>query len=230
MRFRVKRLTIKSDEKKLVDISFEIRDSLALVGESGSGKSLTLKALLGLLPNSLKSITDVESDFELNSKNISIVVQNPFTALSPMTKIKDQFFVNRERAESFFEMVGLERGMLDRYPSELSGGQLQRVIIAFALSNEPKLLLFDEPTTALDTKTKEDIISLIKSLHKKMGFKILFVTHEIELTKDICQDIAILRDGKIIESGSTNDILIAPKESYTRALVESSFAGRSFRE
>ena len=218
-------LKITNHDKTLVDISFEIKSTLALIGESGSGKSLTLKALLGLLPKNL--------DYTLNSKlpsPISIVVQNPFTALSPLTKITKHFEVSKAKQEQLMKQVGLDKKLLDRFPSQLSGGQLQRVVIALALSIEPKLLLLDEPTTALDTQTKDDILIMIDSLRKELGFKILYVTHDIESSKRLCEDISILKDGKIVERGKVLDILTNPKSSYTKTLIESNFENRGFRE
>ncbi len=230
MKFIVHKLLIKSKAKELVNISFEIKDSFALVGQSGSGKSLTLKALLGMLPSNLSSEQNIESDFELIAgQNISIVPQNPFTALSPLTKIGKQFMLEKDKAVQFMKMVDLDEKFLERYPSELSGGQLQRVIIAMALSTDPKLLLLDEPTTALDSETKEGILELILSLQKKVGYKILFVTHDVEATKELCQEIAILKDGIIIESGKVSEVLDNPQNDYTKQLIASNFKNRGKR-
>jgi len=227
----VQKLLIKTKERTLVDIAFEIRESLALVGQSGSGKSLTLKALLGMLPSRLSLQMKVEADFELSrGKSVAIVVQNPFTALSPLTKIEDQFFISKNEAKRFLEMVELDGDLLFRYPSELSGGQLQRVVIAMALSSHPKLLLLDEPTTALDSETKKAIMILLKRLQKEMGYKTLFVTHEVEITRMLCEDIAILKDGEIVERGKISEILENPQHAYSKALIASNFKNRGFRE
>jgi len=223
---KVEELKIFYEDSVLVDISFEIKNSLALIGESGSGKSLTLKAILGLLPQNL-SLRLKTTNLQ---KPISIVVQNPFTALSPLTKIKDHFEVSIDKQRELLSMVGLENSFLNRYPSELSGGQLQRVVIALSLSTDPKLLLLDEPTTALDSDTKEVILKMIKELQNKLKFKILFVTHDIESSKLICEDIAILKKGKIIESGKVLRVLENPKENYTKTLIQSTFKSRSFRK
>jgi peptide/nickel transport system ATP-binding protein len=227
---RVKRLQIKLAKEELVDISFTISSSLALVGQSGSGKSLTLKALLSMLPKEMLCELDVSSDFELVAgKSIAFIPQNPFTALSPLTRIKKQFFVKKSRVEELFEELGLSNELLERFPPELSGGQLQRVVIAMALSNRPKLLLLDEPTTALDPQTRTMIIKLLKKLQHKEQFKMLFVTHDIASAKDLCEDICVLKSGKVVEYGKMSDVIQRPQEVYTKTLIEANFANRKFR-
>ena len=228
---RVKKLKIFSDQKKLVDISFNIDRSLALIGQSGSGKSLTLKALLDMLPQNLKLEKEFESFISLQKgRDIAFIPQNPFTSLSPLTKIKNQFFCSDDKKLELFDLVGLDRKLLDRFPPQLSGGQLQRVVIAIALENSPKLILLDEPTTALDTKSKDLILSLLKSLQNKDKFMMLFVTHDIASASELCEDIVIIKDGMVVESGKTQDVLKNPKENYTKVLIESNFANRKFRE
>jgi len=226
--FICKKLHISTDEKTLVDIDFSFDNSFALIGESGSGKSLSLKVLLGMLPRSLH----VKSDFNMKlekGKSVALIPQNPFTALSPLTKIIDQFLVSRNEAEEFFEMVELEKSFLYRFPSELSGGQLQRAVIAFALALKPKLLLLDEPTTALDSKSKEAILELLKRLHAKREFKMMFVTHDVDAVEDLCEEIAIIKDGKIVESGNLREVIKNPKNEYTKELIDSGFKDREFR-
>ena len=224
-------LTITLADTTLVDINFKINSSLALVGQSGSGKSLTLKALLGMLPNSMKSSMKYDADFELEAgKTLSLVPQNPFTALSPLTKIKKQFFSKRERVEELFDSVGLDKALLERFPPELSGGQLQRVVIAMALESKPKLLLLDEPTTALDPKTKTVVLELLKKLQKKEGFLMLFVTHDISSAAQLCEDICVIKEGKVVENGIIRKILEHPEQEYTKTLIQANFANRNFRE
>ena len=226
----VQKLRISLEEKVLVDIAFRISSSLALIGQSGSGKSLTIKALLGMLPNSMKCTLEYESYFKLISgESIGFVPQNPFTALSPLTKIKKQFFVDDERIEELFSEVGLELDLLERFPPELSGGQLQRVVIAMALEKRPKLLLLDEPTTALDPQTKELILSLLRELQKKEKFLMLFVTHDILSAKELCEDICVIKNGVLIENGKMLEVINNPKEQYTKILIEANFANRNFR-
>ncbi len=232
MFFECESLKIFYQNITLVDISFSFDNSFALVGESGSGKSLTLKALLGLLPSYMRCDLKLKASFDLKRgrDGVSIVVQNPFTALSPLTKIKDQFFLPREKAVKFMKYVGLNGELLERFPSELSGGQLQRVIIAMALGVNPKLLLLDEPTTALDSENKEKILNLIKNLQKEFGFLTLFVTHDIDSAAFLCKKIAILKKGRIIEEGDMSSVLKYPKKDYTKRLIESNFKNRGFRE
>lgn len=229
-RFIIDKLEIATNDKKLVDISFNVDKSCAIVGQSGSGKTLTLKSILNLAPKNLTIDFQLNSDFEQNRKNISYVPQNPFTSLSPLTKIKNQIFLPKNEQIKFLDLVELDQEVLEKYPNQLSGGQLQRVVIAIALSSNPKLLLLDEPTTALDHKTKTKIISLLTTLQRKYHFKIIFVTHDIHSIKEVCEDIIVLHQGKIVESGQTNNILHNPTHPYTKKLIESSFNKRSFRK
>ena len=227
---KIEKLKITLEDEVLVDIGFSISSSLALVGQSGSGKSLTLKALLDMLPSTMELELELKSAFDLEAgKSVAFVPQNPFTALSPLTKIKKQFFVEASRIEELFGEVGLEMELLERFSPELSGGQLQRVVIAMALSNKPKLLLLDEPTTALDPQTRVLIIELLKKLQKKENFKMLFVTHDMFSAKNLCDDICVIRHGKVVESGSMSEVLERPKQEYTKTLIEANFANRKFR-
>ncbi|QKF72527.1 putative dipeptide/oligopeptide/nickel ABC transporter, ATP-binding protein [Aliarcobacter faecis] len=225
----IKKLKISSNSKNLVDINFTISTSTALIGESGSGKSLTLKAILNLLPNSLIIEKDISSDFELNFNTIGFIPQNPFTSLSQMTKIKNQIFCSEEKKREVFSLLNLPLDILEKYPSQISGGQIQRVVIAIAISRNIKLLLLDEPTTALDFENKTNIINIVKDLKDKLNIKILFVTHDIETIKEICDDTIIIKNGKIIEFGETNNILNNPKDEYTKQLLNSSFKNKKFR-
>lgn len=225
----IKKLEIKHNGNTLVNLSFNISNSTALIGESGSGKSLTLKALLNLLPNTLDANKQIDSSFTLNSESIGFIPQNPFTSLSPMTKIDKQFFCDDKRKEEVLKLVDLDTWVLNKFPNQLSGGQIQRVIIAIALSKDIKFLLLDEPTTALDIQNRNNIIGLIDQLIKKLNILILFVTHDIESIKTLCEEIIIIKDGEIVEMGKTEDILNNPKHTYTKTLINSTFKNKTFR-
>lgn len=231
MSFTCRGLNIKNRDKTLLDISFSNQKSYALIGQSGSGKSLTLKAFLGMLPQNLDLYMQVDCSYGFKrGDTVSMVPQNPFTALSPLTKIKKQFFMSEDEIGRYMNMVGLDKELIYRFPSELSGGQLQRVIIAMALSVKPKLLLLDEPTTALDKESKIGILELIKKLQQIDDFDMLFVTHDISTVEDLCDKVGILKEGKIIEDGNMSDILKNPKQKYTKELIESGFSNREFRK
>lgn len=234
-------LKIDDNGKNIVDLfsldkePLNIDHSLALVGQSGSGKSLTLKAVLDMLPKNLSKKLRYKSDFDLSLENIAFIPQNPFTSLSPMTKIKEQFFLedqnfDKKNIDEFLDIVDLERDLKNRFPVQLSGGQLQRVVIAIALSKNPKLLLLDEPTTALDYNTKTKIIELLKQLQGKLGFLIIFVSHDIDSIENICKNLAVLENGTLVEHGMLEDILADPKHPYTKKLIQSSFSHRDFRK
>ena len=226
----INKLKISTNEKTLVDISFNIKTSTALVGESGSGKSLTLKSILKLLPSNLSVDFDYESDFELENQNIGFIPQNPFTSLSPMTKIKNHFFTDTKKVIEVLKLVDLDETVLNKFPNQLSGGQIQRVVIAIAISKDVKLLLLDEPTTALDLQNRDNIISLIKRLQENLNLLVLFVTHDIDSIKDLCDEIIIINKGLVVETGKTTDVLENPKDNYTKKLINSTFTNKNFRE
>ena len=229
LHININKLKISIEDKLLLDISFNIDESTALIGESGRGKSLTLKALLNLLPTFMKIEKDIESNFELNYDSIGFIPQNPFTSLSSMTKISNQFFCSKEKKEEVLELLDLDKSVLNKFPTQLSGGQIQRVVIAIALSRNIKLLLLDEPTTALDEENKSNIINIINNLKKRLNILILFVTHDINSIKELCKEIIILRNGEIIEKGLTQNILSSPEEDYTKKLINSTFKNKNFR-
>ena len=227
----VDRLSVAYGDVMLVDCNFDIGRSLALVGESGSGKSLILKALLGMCDTALDVRMEKRSPFEwIRGKSVALVPQNPFTALSPLTRIKNQMFLENERSEELFSLLGLDISLLERYPNELSGGQLQRVVVAMALGSNPKLLLLDEPTTALDGDSRIVMIEQLLSLQKILGFSFLFVTHDMSVAAALCEDMCVLQKGKIIESGNLKNVLENPKMPYTRQLIEADFKNREYRK
>jgi peptide/nickel transport system ATP-binding protein len=231
----INKLSLSYKNKQLVDLVQDndapiiIEDSIALVGQSGSGKSLTLKTILNMTPKEINVVFKYDCDFELNNENIGFIPQNPFTSLSPMTKISKQFFSSSERIDELLNLVQLNLELKNKFPSQLSGGQLQRIVIAIALSKNPKLLLLDEPTTALDIESKNSILKILKELKEKLNFIIIFVSHDLESIKTICKQIIILKDGLICESGNTMDILENPNNKYTQKLINSNFKNREFR-
>jgi len=231
----INKLSLTHKKKQLVNLvttnnPIVIKNSIALVGQSGSGKSLTLKTILKMAPKELNVLFDYQCDFVLDSKNIGFIPQNPFTSLSPMTKIYKQFFCDNNTIDHLLKLVEVDVELKNKFPLELSGGQLQRIVIAIALSKKPKLLLLDEPTTALDEVNKNIVLNIIKNLEKEMGFIIIFVSHDIESIKNVCEEIIILKDGKICEHGKTRDILQNPTHIYTKTLINSNFKNREFRK
>lgn len=135
----------------------------------------------------------------------------------------------KRKKEEVFKLLDLPLEILEKYPSQISGGQTQRVVIAIALSRDIKLLLLDEPTTALDFENKTNIINIVKDLKDKLNINILFVTHDIESIKDICDDIVIIKNGYVVEFGKTQEVLNNPQNEYTKKLLNSSFKNKKFR-
>lgn len=227
----IDKLTVNINDKTLLDLSLDIKNITALVGSSGSGKTLTIKTLLDLLPNSMQKNLEITSNFDLiRGKSLGFVPQNPFTALSPMDKIKKQFHIELDLIKSYLDLVGLELDLIDRFPSELSGGQLQRVLIAMALSSDPKLLLLDEPTTALDPTSKNEIANLLLTIASKSDITMLLVTHDIGLVKMVADFVAVLDSGKVIEYGTKEQVVQDPQDARTIKLLESNFTMRNWRE
>ena len=227
---RCHKLVIKEGSRVLVDISFEVDSSVALVGQSGSGKSLTLKALIGMLPSNLNAEMEIAAPFDLiRGDTVAFVPQNPFTALSPMSRISKQWFCSEHKARELFEILNLPWEIFNRYPPMLSGGQLQRVVFAMALSSDPKLLLLDEPTTALDPHMRNEIAEILVQLQRKFAFKMVFVTHDINLAAKICKECLIIKNGTIVERGQSEEVLGNPSQAYTKELISASFASREFR-
>ena len=229
----VKNLTVTGkDGRLLVDhLSLQLKrgDTLGLVGESGSGKTLTLKSLIGLLP---KNLLESYEEKKING-NVAMIFQNPMSALDPLCPVFAQLIevvmirqnVSKKeaacRAKGLIERLGLpkELSKKDRLPSELSGGQCQRILIAMALACKPDVLLCDEPTTALDVTVQKQTLDLILSLQKEMNFAILFVTHNLAVAAGICSHLAVMHHGKIVERAATKEILLTPKDEYTKMLL-----------
>ena len=233
----------------LQDVSFEIApgETLCLVGESGSGKSVTSLATLGLLPRDALTITggrillDGEEVSQasagrlkaLRGSRMAMIFQEPMTALNPVLTVGRQIdevlqthtdlnaAARREQVMDALAQVHLpdiER-IHDAYPHQLSGGQRQRIMIAMALVLEPRLLIADEPTTALDVTTQQQILKLIRELQLRHGTAVLFITHDMGVVVDIADRVCVMRQGRVVESGPVQAVLSNPRQEYTRALL-----------
>ncbi len=217
-----------------------------LVGESGAGKTTIAKAILGIIPSQVK-VTDGRIGFEgrdllalspndlraVLGRDIALVPQDPSTALNPSRRIDAQMTDGlrlkrglsakqaRLRARALLEEVQIRdpERVLDSYPHQLSGGMRQRVLIAAAFALEPKLVIADEPTTALDVTVQKQILRLIRSLQERHGTSVLFVSHDLGVVAKICDRLTVLYMGKVMEQGGTADVLAAPRHPYTKALL-----------
>ncbi|MFV0503113.1 MAG: ABC transporter ATP-binding protein [Lachnospirales bacterium] len=223
----VENLYVKSlDIELLSNINFNVAKSTAcgIIGESGSGKTLLVKTILN--NNNLKTNGNICYDNKIISKNIfGYIPQNPALALDPLYTIGQQILElskskNKAEIVDICKEVNLDKKYLNYYPHQLSGGIKQRVLIAMALINNPKIIIADEPTTSLDVTVQLDILNLIKKIQKKHGLMLLFISHDIKVIKYICSDVIVMYGGRIVEKGQI-DVLEKPLHPYTKALVES---------
>lgn len=230
-------------------ISFHLEkgQALGIVGESGSGKTSLSLALMRLLPrnatsyrgeiflagNNIMNLRDEEFRRLIRWRRISMVFQGAMNSLNPVLKVGHQvaepFLVEnkgqkrqaRERVLQLFELVRLPEEIVDRYPHELSGGMKQRVMIAMSLILNPSLVILDEPTSALDVSIQAQIMNLLKDLKRHLGISFIFISHDIALASDLCDRIAVMYAGEIVEIGSAEDMLIEPQHPYTQRLLNS---------
>ena len=249
--FELKNLTVKYHSGNSIihavnDVSLTLQagETLGLVGETGAGKTTIAKSVLQILPkNSLESIdgqilfegNDIlkMSDRELQKvrgKAISMIFQDPMTALNPVKPVVDQIAEGyklhqgcskaeaKEHALEMLKMVGIGPDRAGEYPHQFSGGMKQRVVIALALACSPRLLLADEPTTALDVTIQAQVLDLIKGLRDKLGTAMILITHDLGVVADICDKVAVIYAGRIIESGTKEDIFDHPTHPYTCGL------------
>ena len=230
------------------NVSFQLTagEAVGVVGESGSGKSLSMLSLLGLLPaNAEARATHARFDGQellnltpqqlcaIRGRQIAIVFQDPLTALNPVLTVGRQimevcqrhFSVSkanaRRRAEELLARVGIPDPplRLQQYPHQFSGGMRQRVTIAMALAGEPRLLIADEPTTALDVTVQAEIVSLIQDLQRQSGMSVIWVTHDLALLARIAERVLVMYAGKIVEEAPVEKLFSAPTHPYTRSLL-----------
>ena len=242
--------TPAGEVKALNGVSFSMEEGevLGIVGESGSGKSVTAYSVMGLTayPGKLIGGTinfnghqiDKMSEKEMRKirgNEVSIIFQDPMTSLNPVYTIGNQITEviclhtgkskkeAHDRAKELLELVGINEPAkrLKQYPHELSGGMRQRVMIAIALACEPKLLIADEPTTALDVTIQAQILELMQELRKKLGMSIIMITHDLGVVASMCERIAVMYAGHIVEYGTADEIFYEPKHEYTKGLINS---------
>ena len=241
----VKDLCIKfprhGDVNVVDHVSFVVRphQTMGLVGESGCGKSITSLAIMGLLDKkaqisgeilyegrNLLTLSEREMN-ELRGREISMIYQDALSSLNPSMLIRAQMKQLTKRggtrsAEELLELVGLDpKRTLDSYPHELSGGQRQRVLIAMALTRDPKVIIVDEPTTALDVTVQKQVVDLLNKLQEELGFAMVFVSHDLALVAEVANSITVMYAGQVVEQGPVKDILTNPIHEYTRGLLGS---------
>ena len=246
--------TARGDALAVNQVSFDVQpgEVLGLIGESGCGKSVTMRALMKLLPPERTTITgavqvdgrDVLAMDEAalgayRGGTTAMVFQDPALALDPVYTIGQQIgeavrrhtrcsrAEARDRAQALLEQVKVPsaRSRLGNYPHEMSGGMRQRAMIALALSCNPKLVLADEPTTALDATVQIQVLLIIRELQQRLGMGAVFVTHDLGVAAEICDRIAVMYAGRIVETGTAEEVLLHPQHPYTPALLASTIHG-----
>lgn len=247
---QVRGLHVNAGLTELVrDVSFDLDtgEAMGLVGESGCGKSLTALSIMQLLAQPLMHIKSGEIRFDgreltgltdskmqsIRGRDIAMIFQEPMTSLNPVYSVGDQvaevLLIHRklrgkrakEQTAELFDRVGLSATRLaSRFPHQLSGGQRQRIMIAMALACNPKVLIADEPTTALDVTVQAQILELIDQLRREYGMAILLIAHDLGVVRHYCERVAVMYAGQIIEYGNTKHVFLAPHHPYTQALLE----------
>jgi peptide/nickel transport system ATP-binding protein len=241
--------TIAGNVSAVRDVSFELKEgeSFGLVGESGCGKTSVAMSLLQLQADNAKissgsiKLNDEElvskTEKELRKirwKGISIVFQGAMNAWNPVVKIGEQIREairehypnntkdeNSEKIKKLFDIVGLDHSIMNRFPHELSGGMKQRAVIALALSCDPKVLIADEPTTALDVVIQDQILKEISKVQELLGLSLIYISHDIAVIAEMTSNMAVMYAGSIVEMGKTSEIFSNPRHAYTKLLLES---------
>ena len=241
---QIKNLSLKANSSsgwetivQNVNINIKPGEAVGLVGESGSGKSLTATSVMGLLPRNIrpggkiifrgKDILDSSNERirQIRGKEIAMIFQEPLASLNPLhtsgRQINEALKRNRDRSDikELLEKVGLDQSILQKYPHQISGGQRQRILMLIMLAQEPRLLIADEPTTALDASLRRQTLKLLSSLTIKEGKSLLLISHDINMVKRFTQRIYIMHQGIIMEEGKTLSVLTRPKNSWTKRLA-----------
>ena len=231
---------IIADFKAVDKVSFSLRqgETLGIVGESGSGKTSLALAMVNLLKHkgNVKIISGNKTEIlQKFSKDLQIVFQDPYNSLNPRMTIKQiieegltvhfkKFNENEKLAQikAILKEVNLDKNIMDKYPHEFSGGQRQRIALARALILQPKIIILDEPTSALDVTVQAQIVELLKSLQKKYNISYIFISHDMNAVRAMSHQIMVMKDGKVIEQGSTKQIFEQPQQPYTQQLIQAS--------
>jgi ABC-type microcin C transport system duplicated ATPase subunit YejF len=220
------------------DVSFAIArgETLGLVGESGSGKSTVARILLRLIEPTAGEVHYAGRDLlalrerELRAlrRRMQVMFQDPFAALNPRMRVREilaePFAIHNEpcsteRLQTMLREVGLEESALERYPHEFSGGQRQRINIARALALRPEFVVLDEPVSALDVSVGAQVVNLLRELQQKYGLTYLFISHSMPLVRYLCDRVAVMRKGRLVELGDCEQVCNEPREAYTRELI-----------
>ena len=243
--------TFGGEVQAIRGVNFELKkgETLAIVGESGSGKSVTTKSIMRLLPPGNSEIKDGQILFEgkdlaklsdkqmqkIRGKDISMIFQDPMTSLNPTMTVGKQIMeplikhqnmsksAARERSLQLLKLVGIPKPeqRIKQYPHQFSGGMRQRVVIAIALACNPKILIADEPTTALDVTIQAQILELMKDLQHKIDTSIIFITHDLGVVANVADRVAVMYGGKIVEIGTVDEVFYNPQHPYTWGLISS---------
>ncbi|MBH1963655.1 MAG: ABC transporter ATP-binding protein [Comamonadaceae bacterium] len=236
------------------NVSIVVREgeSVALVGESGSGKSTVARAMLGLLPERIARIESGRITIDghdvtrysnrqwedMRGHPVAMVFQDPLSYLNPVMRVGRQIAESVERHDKatkdvqarvaeLLELVRLPSTVARSYPHELSGGMRQRVLLAIALGCRPRLLIADEPTTALDVTTQAEILALLRDLRQRLGMAMLLISHDLGVVWEECERVYVMFRSRIVESGATQQVLATPEHPYTRGLIQAAQAARS---